>query len=201
MKTCNKCNEERQLNQFGLDKRNKDGLQGICEVCRKQAKQSFRANKQKQGNPTLVSTKICNKCLKDKKACEFYKDSGIADGLATICKDCKDVNTKKWKEDNRDKYNKDMRDWRAQNKDAAKSHDLMRCYGITLERYNEMLSEQNNVCAICKKPPKGKRPLVVDHCHKTDKVRQLLCYGCNRLIVTLDNHPLHQKLVDYLKKT
>src|SRR5262249_52926381 len=33
-----------------------------------------------------------------------------------------------------------------------------------------------NACAICKR---SDRPLVVDHCHTTKKVRRLLCNKCN----------------------
>lgn len=53
-----------------------------------------------------------------------------------------------WRENNREQYNADMRLWRAENKDAAKSTDLMLCYGISLEDYNNMLAAQNGVCAI-----------------------------------------------------
>jgi hypothetical protein len=53
-------------------------------------------------------------------------------------------------------------------------------------RYNQMLLNQNNLCAICGKP-ETKRDhqlqkvctLAVDHCHKTNRVRSLLCFRCN----------------------
>jgi hypothetical protein len=51
-------------------------------------------------------------------------------------------------------------------------------YGITYEDYDRMLLQQNGVCAICGTPPKKNR-LAVDHCHKTKKVRGLLCFRCN----------------------
>ena len=61
---------------------------------------------------------------------------------------------------------------------------LRRKYGIDLDRYNEMLIEQNNSCAICLKPetvrePRngGTRRLAVDHCHKTGKVRNIVAQG------------------------
>lgn len=69
-----------------------------------------------------------------------------------------------------------------------------RVYGITLDEYNKMLIDQNGVCKICKSSwarinPKTKKPeqLCVDHCHKTKKVRGLLCSKCNSAIALLDD--------------
>lgn len=186
MKTCNRCNEEKSLEMFDLDKRNKDGRQGICSACRKTAKQESRQKRQQGLNIKNVTHKKCNKCMVIKEIDLFYKDSGISDGHATICKECKDKTMSAWRDDNREKYNKNMRDLRANNKEWAKNTDLLRTHGISLEHYNKMLEEQNHVCKLCKCPPKGKRPLVVDHNHKTDEIRGLLCYGCNRKIVILD---------------
>jgi len=56
-------------------------------------------------------------------------------------------------------------------------YNIGRTYSISPERYEEIILEQNGMCAICKsKPPK----LVVDHDHATGKVRGLLCNNCNR---------------------
>jgi len=60
----------------------------------------------------------------------------------------------------------------------------MREYGITVDQYQEFRKKQNDLCAICKSPEgywkaNGSK-LVVDHCHKTGKVRGLLCPSCNR---------------------
>ena len=59
-----------------------------------------------------------------------------------------------------------------------------RRYGITLVEYNQLLTMQNNTCAICKiletEIKHGRNTyFAVDHCHKTGKVRGLLCYKCN----------------------
>jgi hypothetical protein len=45
------------------------------------------------------------------------------------------------------------------------------------------MHEQGGVCAICGNPPK-KRPLHIDHNHRTGRVRGLLCYRCNRALPT-----------------
>jgi Recombination endonuclease VII len=53
-------------------------------------------------------------------------------------------------------------------------------YGLSLERYLDLLKEQNNRCAICETKPRSfDGTLVIDHCHKTSKVRGLLCNQCN----------------------
>lgn len=54
-------------------------------------------------------------------------------------------------------------------------------YGLTPERYVEMLEEQGGVCAICgtdEWPGKDNRPHV-DHDHSTGRVRGILCSHCN----------------------
>ena len=53
-------------------------------------------------------------------------------------------------------------------------------YGISLEQFNQLLEIQNNECAICKKSLDSlKRRMNIDHDHETNKVRGLLCTGCN----------------------
>lgn len=52
---------------------------------------------------------------------------------------------------------------------------LKRTYGINIKIYNSMLSDQDGKCKICKEVKK----LFVDHCHKTNKIRGLLCIKCN----------------------
>lgn len=56
---------------------------------------------------------------------------------------------------------------------------LKRVYGIPIERYDEMLRQQNGVCAICHNPPDKHEKLVVDHNHTTGHIRGLLCKHCN----------------------
>lgn len=52
-------------------------------------------------------------------------------------------------------------------------------YGLTVEEYLKLYSDQNGLCAICNSEPNTKRGLHVDHDHKTGKARGLLCHGCN----------------------
>ena len=79
---------------------------------------------------------------------------------------------------------------------------LKRKYGLTLESYNIMLKAQGGVCAICGEEEMVKgRTLSVDHCHKTGKVRQLLCGNCNHALGKFkDNPDLLLKAINYLER-
>lgn len=73
---------------------------------------------------------------------------------------------------------------------------------MTLEQYNEMLEKQKGRCAICDRygqSPGNKRNLDVDHCHKTGKIRGLLCNRCNQAMGKVkDDIALLQKFLAYL---
>lgn len=70
---------------------------------------------------------------------------------------------------------------------------------MILPKYEELKTLQNNVCAICKKEELGK-DLAVDHCHKTQKVRGLLCENCNRAIGLFKDDPVVCRAAsDYLE--
>jgi hypothetical protein len=53
---------------------------------------------------------------------------------------------------------------------------IARVYGLTKEGYFSLLTAQEKRCAICWQVP---AKLFVDHCHRTGKVRGLLCPRCN----------------------
>jgi hypothetical protein len=60
-------------------------------------------------------------------------------------------------------------------------------YGLELHEFKKMMEDQNGCCAICERPERamvnGKvKPLSVDHCHATGKVRGLLCSHCNHML-------------------
>lgn len=55
-------------------------------------------------------------------------------------------------------------------------------YGIGKPQWKELLEKQNFSCALCHRNPE-----VIDHCHKTGKIRGLLCNKCNVNIKFLDS--------------
>lgn len=55
---------------------------------------------------------------------------------------------------------------------------------ITTAQYAALEQQQNGKCAICKRTRGAhSRRLAVDHDHVTGKVRGLLCWSCNKLII------------------
>ena len=71
--------------------------------------------------------------------------------------------------------------------DMGRKSYLKRTYGISLDDYNRMLEDQLYSCAICGNSKAGVRgkynTFCVDHDHSTGKVRGLLCYSCNVIVV------------------
>ena len=87
-------------------------------------------------------------------------------------------------------------------KETRRNQLLLKNFGITLEKYNKMLQEQNQVCAICLQHLEfDKRSLAVDHCHATGKIRGLLCRHCNQGIGHFkDDIKLLENTIKYLAK-
>lgn len=80
--------------------------------------------------------------------------------------------------------------------EAHKIRRLKERYNLTKDEFNEMLDAQNGICLICPNPAS-----VVDHDHKTNKVRGLLCSKCNLGIGYFQDNPeLLVKAAEYLKE-
>ena len=76
---------------------------------------------------------------------------------------------------------------------------LKHSYGLTLDQYNALLAKQGGVCAICRcQPSVQRKPLAVDHDHRTGAVRGILCGKCNVRLVALDDHEWLATAHEYL---
>lgn len=63
-----------------------------------------------------------------------------------------------------------------------------RTYGITSEQVVAQYVDQGGRCAICRNEIRvsGTKIFHIDHDHKTNRVRGLLCFSCNRLMGKID---------------
>ena len=137
--------------------------------------------------------KICTKCKTPKKLGDFTRDQQKRDGLRSSCKVC---NASDWQRKDKGPL------FLAQRSAFVRKHALRTKYGITEADYLHLLVKQHNACAICERfetSRKAKR-LSVDHCHKTGKVRGLLCQRCNAGIGQfLDNPKLIRRAFIYMR--
>lgn len=123
--------------------------------------------------------KRCHACKTWRDVADFYPRIESADKLDGTCKRC------------------------------DRSARIKRNYGITLDRYEAMLTAQDGACAICRQPAEKGRSLAVDHdhaCCPTRKkscgkcVRGLLCEDCNRVLgMFVDHIPRFEAAADYLR--
>lgn len=107
----------------------------------------------------------CSKCKEWLPPASFTKNKKQTTGLSYACRNCMLEHTR--------------------------TYNLISKYGISSDSYNKMLNEQCSKCDCCGKELKDKgkykeRP-VVDHNHKTGKVRSLLCHKCNLALGNMDD--------------
>lgn len=127
-------------------------------------------------------SKQCSKCDEVWDDDYFYK--------GRICKRCHNF------------YNHQRRKLvgRKETPEQARKWNMKAKFGITPEEYDVMLNKQNGVCAICSNTCRSGRRLAIDHCHKTGKIRGLLCGECNNGIGKLKDDPsLLRKAITYLE--
>jgi hypothetical protein len=104
---------------------------------------------------------------------------------------------KEWYAKNREKELARNRKYRLENKERLENIRILRTYGITAEKLRELKEKQNGYCAICNK----RKKLYVDHCHRTNIVRGLICHKCNIAIgMVEDNTTVLDKAINYIKQ-
>lgn len=118
--------------------------------------------------------KECTVCKEIKSLDEFYNRKASDDGKGYRCKPCDDL--------------------------------ALRCkYNLEIEEYDMLVQEQNNKCRICDQeviPTISHDKLIVDHNHKTGKVRGLLCHKCNKALgLFKDSITIIQNAIKYLEKS
>ena len=155
----------------------------------------------------MKKTHICYKCKVEKPITEFYNNKHKPSGHDYECKICKDKHVKKWIEENPDRKREHVRLATKKYRDARKDspewklkrrvEQLKYKFALTPEQFELMRIAQDNKCAICQN--EFIETPDIDHNHKTNKVRKLLCARCNKAIGAFEDSPtLLQKALDYL---
>jgi transposase len=115
--------------------------------------------------------KTCVKCMSTKTVDRFRKDARMGDNLRNTCSEC------------------------------SNNYSLARTYGISIDRYLNLLKSAGNKCEICGLTNEniGQR-MFIDHNHSTGEVRGVLCYRCNFAIGSFaDSIKNMENAINYLK--
>ena len=156
--------------------------------------------------PKYIDERPCTDCKEVKPFSEFY--TRTENGRPkSICKTCDQARWKIYRENpvNQPLMYASQKAWVEANKDksrrASRNSELKKKYGITIEQYEEMLLEQNGLCAICDRVERVRYPsqLAVDHDHDSGRIRGLLCQSCNTSLGKLDHSvDILRKAIEYL---
>ncbi|MFI2081504.1 endonuclease VII domain-containing protein [Streptomyces rubiginosohelvolus] len=127
-----------------------------------------------------TNAKACTRCQEVKPQAAFARNGNGR--WTAICSACRN--------ERRRARGDSARRRAAETPEARRTRLLWEMYRLTDQQYWSLLNAQGGACAICRREPDGKRPLAVDHCHRTGVVRALLCNLCNLMVgVYEQNHP------------
>ena len=126
--------------------------------------------------------KKCNKCGEVKTVSDFYVKKCKENKYYRFNSPCKKCSDNK----NRKEY--------------LKNYLRIRNFKITTIEYESILKSQNYKCAICGVHKNDyHKDFSIDHCHKSGKVRGLLCNNCNVGIGLLkDDITILKSSINYL---
>jgi hypothetical protein len=134
-----------------------------------------------------MNTKKCIDCRQDLPLSSFSKSGKY---LRSYCRQCSNKRCQQYGVANRERRNARLRKWRRRNVIAARAKDLrarlMKKYSLTPDAVEVMRKRQKGRCLICLTVT---TMLVVDHCHKTERVRGLLCRSCNTFLGRVEANP------------
>lgn len=160
---------------------------------------------------SVIFEKTCTKCHIVKPMSCFNKSAASADGFYARCRDCVHIDMKQRyvqdpkikataKRRNRERYQNDDV-YREMVLEHHRTRSRIMLTGCVPELYRQLLKEQKGVCKLCGKVNKDGRELSVDHCHKTGKIRWLLCFRCNLLFGNVQDDPTRlRKAADMLEE-
>ena len=195
LKTCKECKKELSYDFFYNKGKTKTGAikrDTICKNCKSKVHQRLV---HLYGSSGLKTCSCCNKSLPwENFSYKIFEGNRY---LRSKCKDCSYTAWNKWAE-----LHPEYKDKKLES-DRKAHHSYKRYYrhGITGEQYAIIEEVQNKVCAICNQPSKDGSKLSIDHNHKTNEVRGLLCKECNRALGLFgDSINTLENALNYLKQ-
>lgn len=95
-----------------------------------------------------------------------------------------------WYQKNKEAYQAYQRQWLKDHPGVGRDRHYKAKYGLSTAEVLSLSQGQEGLCKLCLLPftaKKGPNEMVVDHSHRTGKVRALLCSRCNIQLETLES--------------
>ena len=134
----------------------------------------------------MIETKRCYACTETKPVTDFYKSN-----VTYYQKECKACN----------KLRKGAWHRTEAGKRSSANTKLKARFGITIDDYETMYSNQGGKCLCCGATASGLgHRLAIDHCHNTGVIRGLLCKNCNVALGHLkEDKQIAKNLIKYIE--
>lgn len=171
MKICTRCKIEQNPSEFHKNNSRPDKLHYWCKSCVREKRREREGSIPQQRFVAPEGTRRCSYCEKYQPI-DLFPPSTL-NGKYYVCIPCKP------------QYSQNV--W------------YKHKYGITLTEFTQLLESQNFECAACGDTLDEQPHL--DHCHKTEQIRGILCANCNRALGMLKDDPerilaLHRYLIE-----
>lgn len=167
--------------ELTVDKTRRDGYKFRCKQCRIASnKKSYYENQEKR---IATSTKWK---LENRERANAWERSD--------------------RSKNPEKYREREKKYKTRNWSELSVNESLRKLGLKNEDFIKLNQEHNGYCKICDQPETSKsrsgniRRLAIDHCHKSGKIRGLLCHECNTMLgKAKDNIDILKSAIQYLE--
>lgn len=157
-KICTRCKTEKPITEFHNDKNRRDGKSYNCKPCGIELVKAWAqtpagkasAKKNKQGYRATERGREKSQQYNKRPDVKVKAAARAARRCRTVAGRCKSFDA-----------------------------ELRRNYGIDVEDWARMYDAQDRKCASCGDAIDFSKTTHVDHCHRTGKVRGLVCQFCN----------------------